>query len=141
MYLRWALNDGLGHTYTFPRNPKTMSSPYADRNITSKRTVGGTLILSEGERPAAKLSFEGTIVDKAHFDNMVKWVHGEYSQRVVTLTDHYGRAITGVFSSLAMTPPAVTVAAPGQAWKHTYSAVFEIMTVGAATRGNSWEAI
>jgi hypothetical protein len=139
-YLRWVFSDGVT-TATMPVNPETQSDLYADRSITGKRTTNGTLILSEGERPAAIMQFSGAIIHKAHYDLLNAWAHGALSQKVVTITDHFGRAIQGVFMSFNPSSPPRAKPAAGKAWYHTYDCSFMVISIGNATRGDNWEPI
>jgi hypothetical protein len=137
MYLRWVLTDGVT-SWTMPINPKSQGGLYAPRTINAKRTTNGTAVLSEAERQVPRMKFDGVTLNKAHYDQLVAWSN---SAVVLTITDHYGRQIKGVFTQFDVTSPTRTSAQSGRAWLHNYSAEFIVTSVGAATRGDNWEAI
>ena len=129
---RWVINDPydtnvLTNSYTFPRNPTTMSSPYGERSVSSLVTVGGKVLLHEGTKPAKQWTFEGPILDKAHLVALHHWVYNR--KRRLKLTDHYGRIITLVFVSLEVVPKRrVNVY-----YSHDYTVTALVVSISAPT--------
>lgn len=103
---RWVLKDphdsSANGTYTFPRNPREMSSPYPERALTPSATTFGRILLWEGPIPAKQFTFAGPILEKSHFDKLREWVYEH--QRRIYLYDHFGRRITTVFQSIDLVP-------------------------------------
>lgn len=125
-----------------PINPKSQGSLFADRAISSSRTVGGTLLLTEGARPSAVMQFSGVILDKAQYDTFVDWYEGSHSQRVITVTDHLGRSFKAVFSAFNPSSPEHAKTTPGYAWYQPYEATLTLSSSPTTgTRGDNWEAL
>lgn len=130
--LRWVITDPYDtnpstNTYTFPRNPETMSSPYGERSVTSTVTVGGKVLLHEGTTPAKQWTFQGPVLDKAHFDALHLWVYTK--KRRLKVTDHYGRVITLVFTGLEVVPKRRT----NVYYSHDYTVTALITAITAPT--------
>lgn len=129
---RWTLKDPydtnpLTNSYLFPRNPETMSSPYPERSVSSMVTVAGKTLLYEGTTPAKQWTFQGPILDKAHFDALHKWVYDK--KRRINLVDHYGRTINLVFISLSLEPKRTV----NVYYSHTYTVTALINSISAPT--------
>lgn len=130
--LRWKLNDPYDtdtttNTWTFPRNPSSMTSPFAARAVTSMRTTAGKLLTYEGASPAQQWQFSGPILHKGEIDTLYNWVYNR--KRRVQLVDHFGRTITLVFTGLEITPKRRT----GYYWSHDYTCSALIISVSTPT--------
>jgi hypothetical protein len=129
---RWVLTDpydtnAATNRYTFPRNPEAMTSLNPERQISSLATLGGQILLHEGNRAAKQWQFNGPILDKAHYDALYEWVYNK--RRRVRLTDHFGRTISLVFSQMEAVPRRrVNVY-----WSHDYTISALVLAVSAAT--------
>lgn len=105
--LRWVLadpydSDPTTNTYTFPRNPASMTSVYPDRAVTAQVTTFGKRLFIEGTTPAKQFTFAGPILEKSHFDALRDWCYN-HTQRI-NLHDHFGRIIKCVLVSVDMVP-------------------------------------
>lgn len=105
--LRWVIRDPYDtnpatNTYTFPRNPREMSSIYPDRTINVATSTHGRVILTEGTTPPKQFTFAGPVLEKSHFDALRKWSY-EHRRRLI-ITDHFGRKITCVLTSVDLVP-------------------------------------
>lgn len=104
---RWVFTDSYSGaavpaTYTFPRNPKEMTSLYPERSVAGVTTTAGAVLLYEGTVPPKQFTFSGPILEKTHFDALRDWCYNR--KRRIVITDHYGRNITCVLTSVEMTP-------------------------------------
>lgn len=105
--LRWVIKDPhdtnpATNTYTFPRNPREMSSVYPERAVSSMTTTFGKVLLYEGTTPAKQFTFAGPILEKTHFDALRDFVYKR--KRRLVITDHFGRQITCVLTAVEMVP-------------------------------------
>jgi hypothetical protein len=129
---RWVLSDpydtnSATNHYTFPRNPVAMTSLNTERQVTSLGTLGGTILLHEGARAAKAWQFNGPILDKAHYDALYGWVYDR--RRRVQLTDHFGRTISLVLTTME----AVPVRRVNIYWSHDYTISALVLAVSPAT--------
>jgi hypothetical protein len=104
---RWVLSDpydtnSATNHYTFPRNPVAMTSLNTERQVTSLGTLGGTILLHEVRARPRQWQFNGPILDKAHYDALYGWVYDR--RRRVQLTDHFGRTISLVLTTMEAVP-------------------------------------
>lgn len=104
---RWKITDPydtnpLTNTYTFPRNPRDMTSLHQERAISSMSTTAHRILLYEGQTPAKQWQFSGPILHKSDYDDLRHWVY-DRTRRLV-LNDHFGRNITLVFTTLEAVP-------------------------------------
>lgn len=105
--LRWVISDPSDtnpatNKYTFPRNPREMTSIYPERQINATTTVFGRILLTEGSLPAKQFTFSGPILHKDQFDDLRAWVYDH--QRRLVITDHFARKISCVLTSVDMVP-------------------------------------
>ena len=130
--LRWVfLDPSSGETYTVPRNPDAMTSPFPQRTLTSKFTsaLDGQALLLEGSPTLANWQFSGTVQDAAHYEALRHWCNDIGGR--VTITDHYGRDIVCVLSQFAPVPVRNLV--KGKYWDHTYQINATVVSVGEPT--------
>lgn len=128
---RWVFTcPATGETYTVPRNPDQMTSPFATRTVSAKFTsaVSGKALLTEGAPALAQWQFGGTCVDAAHYEKLRHWVNDINSR--VTITDHYGRVITCVLTFFDAKPRRDM----HRYWSHTYQITAMVIDVGEPTQ-------
>jgi hypothetical protein len=116
---RWVFHDPyINETYTVPINPREMTSPFAEANITVRAStaVDGQVLLFQGQTPPANWSFTGAILDYGHYAAFEKWASDERRRRI-RITDHYGRVLECVLLSFEPTPKR----ALGRPWRHEYT--------------------
>jgi hypothetical protein len=126
---RWVLRDPFDkdpqtNSYTFPRNPEEMSSPFAERVISSSPTTYRGHVLREGSPLPKQWTFSGTIPDAEMYEALRAWVYDRHHR--LWIYDHYGRRITIVLQNFDPTPKR----AYGKYWKHTYSITAQVLSVG-----------
>ncbi len=133
-FLRWKFVDPYDptatNTFTFPRNPNTMTSPFPRRNVTATGTtaINGRKLLTEAQASPTEWTFGGNIHNSTHYEELRSWVYERYGRRLY-LYDHFGRRLTIV--PLEFRPiPKRTV---GQYWRHTYEIVAMVLDIGGAT--------
>jgi hypothetical protein len=137
--LRWVIVDPYDanpttNTYTFPRNPTEMTSVYPERAVSSLTTSSGKVLLYEGTTPAKQFSFSGPVLDKQHFLDLQTWVYNK--QRRLNLTDHFGRVISCVLTTVDLVPKRrVNIY-----YSHDYQVTGLILSVGAPTVANAGPA-
>lgn len=107
MVQRWVIKDPYtddadDRYYHFPRNPTTMGNVYPERPVSAFATTMGKVLLYEGATQPRQWSFSGPILDKDQFAALQHWVYTK--KRRLVLTDHFGRDITLVFTSLELIP-------------------------------------
>jgi hypothetical protein len=132
--LRWKLQDPRDtntatNTYTFTQNPTQMTSPFQGRNLVAQGTVlpGGRVLMWEGNKSAGQWQFRGSIRNKAHYENLRKWVF-ERGNRIY-LTDHFGRQMVVVLQDFQPEPRRSV----GVYWRHDYTIVAQVISVGPPT--------
>lgn len=114
---RWVFTDPYtNETYTVPLNPREMTSPFADLNISQRHTtaVDGRALLFEGSSPPANWQFSGAILDANHYAALLAW---KEKRRRIRITDHYGRQIEVLLVSFNPTPKRSL----GKPWRHEYT--------------------
>lgn len=134
--LRWKLIDPhdtntATKTYTFPMNPRDMTSPLPERNIATQGTTRGRVLLFEGALPAKAWSFSGPILNKAHMEALRHWVYERPGR--VYIMDHFGRTIECVLQSFEVTPKRRT----GYYYSHEYSVSALITAISDPTVPNA----
>jgi hypothetical protein len=133
--LRWVLNDPYDSNpatnhYTFPRNPVSMTSVYPERSISATTTTSGKILLYEGTTPAKSFTFSGPILDKQQFTDLHTWVY--LKKRRLFLTDHFGRKIAVVFTTMDVVPKRRV----NYYWSHDYTITGLIMAITGPSVGD-----
>ena len=102
--------------WTVPINPREMSSPFPEKNVSVRQTsaLDGRALLFEGSTPPANWTFSGAILDAEHYKRLQLW--SEKRNRI-RITDHFGRTIVCYLLQFDPEP----VRAPGRYWRHNYS--------------------
>lgn len=132
MVTRWVFTDPVtAETYTVPRNPRAMGSPFPERtfNVRAVSALTGTPIVSEGTTQPATWQFEGSIVDHAHYMALHRWVY-VITNRIV-ITDHFGRDIDCLLQKYDPVPRR----AVNKYWRHDYKITGLVFAVGEASVG------
>lgn len=136
--LRWVLQDPAdpspAGTYTVPRNPNRMTSPFPARAITSEGTtaIDGQVLLWEGMTTPTQWSFGGTIVDAAHYEALRSWVYDRQGRLFVY--DHFGRRLVVVLKEFKADPPEK--AKMGRYWHHDYEISALVLSISQPTVGD-----
>lgn len=129
---RWVFtNPSTGETYTVPRNPDAMTSPFPSRTINAKHStaITGQVLLTEGApQLAANWQFSGTMADSRHYEKLRHWVN-DINNRV-QITDHYGRVIDCVLLNFDPKPKRDM----HRYWSHTYTITALVIRVGEPTQ-------
>lgn len=115
--VRWTLYDPVELlTYTFHLNPNDGGSPQFAKRINFQNTSapGGLTLIFEGQDEVQEISWEGTILEQAHYDALRSWWA---KRRQLLLTDDLGRQFWVYLQTFA--PKRVRAAT--RPWKHTYS--------------------
>lgn len=117
--LRWVVQDPHGSTpaYEFPINPKEMSTPFAERTLTTEVTTAldGQPLVWEGARRPHAWQFSGHIETQDHYDALAGYA--ETNQRW-WLIDHRQRAWLLTFE--AFEPTLRTRTDPAAPYRSTY---------------------
>jgi hypothetical protein len=127
---RWVFTDAVtGDTYTVPRNPDNMTSPFPERNVQSKFTtaITGQVLLTEGAPVISQWQFSGKVADARHYEQLRHWVN-DVNHRVV-ITDHYGRDILCVLTKFDARPKRDM----HRLWSHEYTVTALVLKVGEPT--------
>ncbi len=132
---RWVLVDPYDtntstNTYTFPRNPAEMTSVYPERAVSALATTGGKVLLHEGVTPPKQFTFSGPVLDKQQFLDLQTWVYTK--KRRLNLTDHFGRVISCVRTSVDLVPKRRA----NIYYSHDYQVTGLVLSVTAATVSN-----
>lgn len=132
MVQRWTFYDpATTDTFTFPINPREMTSLFGPRAIETRPTtaIDGQPIVFEANARPVEWSFSGTMLDHAQHESMRHWVY-EVGNRI-QLTDHFGRVILLDLVSLDSTPKRDI----SRYWRHEYTVQAIVYSVSAATVG------
>lgn len=130
--LRWVITDPyLTTSYTLPRNPLSMSSPYPAKAVTSYTTTTGSLLLTEGASTAQPWTFTGPLLDKDNLTDLLSWTYGH--KRRLVIRDHFGRDITCYLTGLEVIPKRRT----GYYYSHDYTMSALVISVSAPTVANA----
>lgn len=116
-FLRWVFHDPyLSETWEVPINPREMSSPFAEKNVTTLGTtaIDGKVLLFEGAASPAQWTFAGRILDPDHYAQLLYW--SEKKNRI-RITDHFGRNIVCYLQKFEPTPKR----AANHYWSHDYT--------------------
>jgi hypothetical protein len=115
--VRWTLYDPIELvTYTFHINPFEGGSPQFRKKVNYQSTSApdGLTLIFEGQDEVQEITWEGTILEQAHYDALYEWWA---KRRQLLLTDDMGRE----FWVYLQTFEPKRVRAAHHPWKHTYS--------------------
>lgn len=115
--VRWTLYDPMGGlTYTFHLNPREGGSPTYRKKFNYQNTSapGGMTLLFEGQDEVKEITWDGTILEKEHYDALLEWWD---KRRQLKLTDDLGRSYWVYLQNFE----PVRVRAALHPWKHTYT--------------------
>jgi len=116
MTVRWRLVDPqTAEEYTFPQNPREMTSPHLTRQIQTMGTTGGTILATEAAQSAKEWSFRGTIRTQAFYDELLAWSRKKYR---LFLYDHLNRQYSVIIQNFDPTPKK---SGSDNYWLFTYS--------------------
>lgn len=103
------------NTYVLPTNPARMSRSFGSVEFTNEPTTvsNGKIISWEGAPKPPTWTFEGSVLTKQEFDNMLSW--GRTGQRFY-VTDHFGHR----YLVKCIEYSALRVRDPARPWNHTY---------------------
>lgn len=115
--------------YRFPHNPNKMTTPFPEKNITTKATTAldGQVLIYQGMNNPAQWQFSGDLWTANEYDMLRSWVY-ERPRRVV-VTDHFGRPITCILQKF----DAVPAQKLRTYWRHTYTISAYVFSVGEPT--------
>lgn len=129
--VKWRFEDPADsdpdtRSYTFAVNPNQMGSPYPVRAIQTLgvTAVGGNVLMWEGMRQPAQLTFGGTLLSYAQFEAMRSWVYDRKGR--LFLWDHFGRRMTVVLHSFTPEPQKFS---GRYYWRHTYTIECTVISV------------
>lgn len=130
-YVRWRLEDPSDpnpttNNYQFEINPNEMSSPYPTRSVTTMGTtaVDGNVLMWEGMRQPAVMTFGGTLLSADQLNELTKWVYQKQGR--MFLWDHFGRRMLVVLHKLE----AVPVRTAGRFYmRHTWSIECTVISI------------
>ena len=116
---RWIFHDPFApETWTVPMNPSEMSSIFPEKNISTNATTAltGQVLLFEGATTPVNWNFQGTTLDRAHHDELLRW---SQKRNRIRITDHFGRVIPVYLVNFDAIPqPAPQTP---RKWRHTYT--------------------
>ena len=132
--IKWRFEDPADpnpdtRTYEFAVNPNQMGSPYATRSTQTMGTtaVDGNVLMWEGMRQPAMLTFGGVILSYAQFEALRSWVYDRQGR--IFLWDHFSRRMTVVLKSF--NPEPQSKFAGKFYWRHAYT--IEATVIAVAT--------
>ena len=100
----WVLQDlmpgGLG-SWIMPISPAESSSPYFERQLASKSTTAGRVMVTEGAQPPVEWTFSGLAPDEDFAGKLTAYV--DLNRRCYVI-DHRGRAFKVVFLGVDLRP-------------------------------------
>lgn len=127
--VRWVFHDPkLNETWTVPKNPDAMTSPYPTRKYVYNSTTAGPAgvsVANEAHADPTQWQFSGLVTDQNHFDSLVKWSR---KQNRFSIIDHFGRALIVSIDKIDMVPRRVNPMF-GRYWTHTYSATCSVYAI------------
>jgi hypothetical protein len=126
-FLRWKFDDGQ-ENWTVPVNPKTMSSPYPEKQMqvhATVRTSGQPLVFEGGPVPA-QWQFSGRTQDYTHYSNLLRWTQKTWT---ISITDHVGRKMAVYLTGIKFTPSQSI----NSLWRYEYDVSAIVFSVGAPT--------
>ena len=126
MTQRWVFAEvGTANTWTVPLNPDSMSSPIAQRTLTSAFAAyqGSPRTPSTMMRTPASTQWEfsGVIRTKAHHDDLIAWCRKPGKVRI---TDHLGRTFEVMISDIEIADRRPT---PNTPWRLRYTVTASIL--------------
>ena len=122
--VRWVFTDPeTDASYTFDINPLSGGSPdRAKRTSSNSLGPAGAVVLYEGQRPALRQEFSGTILTLEHYAAFVTWWKKGYP---IQIEDDLGRVLQVLFESFS----PKRVYSPARPYKHTYTAKTLILSM------------
>jgi hypothetical protein len=114
---RWIFRDySVPEEWTVDISPVDMGSPFGERNITIRSTSAknGQALLFEGVRVPPTWEFSGSILDEAHYAELLRW---SQKPNRIEIEDHFGRKVEGIIQSFTPRPQR----SPSLYFKHEYS--------------------
>lgn len=133
--LKWKFEDPgdpnpLTRIYEFEVSPNSMNSPFPTRNVTTMGTtaVDGQVLMWEGMRSPAQLTFGGTILTPEQYEAMRSWVYDRPGR--IFLWDHYGRRMVVVLQTFKPEPRRFT---GRYYWRHDYTVDCLVISVSQPT--------
>lgn len=117
--------------WTFPINPREMTSPFPRKNVTALTTtaVNGQALLYEGNTPPHEWTFGGSVLTMAQYEDMRRWVYQRRNR--IHVYDHFGRRITCVLTGFNPTPRRSV----GKYWRHDYEVSALVVEITEPTVG------
>lgn len=114
--LRWVFTDPTtAETYTFPRNPNGMTSPYLPQVTTPMaRTIDGRARAARALAVPVEWSFKGDIRTQAHHDALAAWAAKDHR---VHVTDHLARTWEVMLTQFDADEQRPRLSTP---WRFTY---------------------
>jgi hypothetical protein len=91
MVVRWTFYDPVDlETYTLHLNPREGGNPQHRKRINYQNTSapGGMTLIFEGQDEVRELTWDGVILEQAHYDALYAWWD---KRRQILLTDDLGR--------------------------------------------------
>lgn len=136
MTIRWVFHDPndtnpATATWVMPRNPREMTSPTPERNISTQGSLGGNVIAFEGAQVGRAWSFKGRMMDRALYDALDFW---SKKRNRFTITDHLGRVLTVVPRVFDFTPKGT----PRNYWDGEYEFSAVVLGVTPPTVADIW---
>jgi hypothetical protein len=115
--VRWKFEDTeTADEYTFEVNPSEGGSKQYDKRMTFQTTTAsdGKTLVFEGQPEIKTLSFSGTILTQAQYDQMIFWFQ---KKNPILITDDLGRE-TLIYIKTFRPERQRAIHYP---WKHSYS--------------------
>lgn len=111
------------HDWTVPLNPREMSSPFPERQISTRFTVSslGRALLFEGAAQPPTWTFSGAILDYEHYERLLEWSD---KPNVLRVTDHFGRTVRGIIQKFDPVPKR----GGNRYWRHEYTMTMILTT-------------
>lgn len=136
--VKWRFEDPADsnpatRTYQFEINPNQMNSPFPNRSVSVMGTtaVDGQILMWEGMREPAQLTFGGTILSAEQYEALRSWVYDRRGR--IFLWDHYGRRMIVVLQAFVPEPVRTT----GRFyWRTTYTINAIVLAVSMPTVSN-----
>jgi hypothetical protein len=132
--IKWRLEDPADpnpdtRSYTFEVNPNSMNSPYPTRSTQTMGTtaVDGNVLMWEGMRQPAQLTFGGVILSHAQYMALYDWVYNRKGR--LFLWDHFQRRMTVVLKSFSPEPKSKFNGK--YYWRHEYTIEATVLATAA----------
>ena len=121
--VKWTFTDPVtSAVYSFHVNPREGGSPQYKKTINTQNTTAGNTLVFEGVDEPKTGSFQGVVLELAHYQALVAWFSKRYP---IIMTDDLGRSQTIYITEFAPKRER----ARSHPYKHSYTVNYVVLAL------------